>query len=288
MKTEVGSPEFWISQWKASLEGMACQTGRGYAGRDLWNRMAAEYGREAMRDSSRERETEGLVSTLEDRGLLRAGYRVLDIGCGAGGKAIAFAKRGAEVVALDFSEKMLERLRASVPAELAGGIQPVEADWEEVDLKKHGLEGSFDLVFASMTPAVQTPESFLKLHRASRRGCYFRGWAGRRKDFLLAELWRHLRNEPMPPMCGDIVVAFNLLYAMGLSPSIEFDEVAWEKHEPVERASEFLMTFFADVTDLGDDELGKLVDGYLMSVARDGQVVRRTAGRTGTMIWEVG
>ena len=92
----------------------------------------------------------------------------------------------------------------------------------------------------------------------------------------------------MPPMCGDIVVAFNLLYAMGLSPSIEFDEVAWEKHEPVERASEFLMTFFADVTDLGDDELGKLVDGYLMSVARDGQVVRRTAGRTGTMIWEVG
>ena len=288
METGIDSPEFWISQWKASLEGMACQAGRGYAGRGLWNRMAFEYGKETMRNSSPERETEELVSTLEDRGLLQAGYRVLDIGCGAGGKAIAFAKRGAEVVALDFSEKMLERLRASVPAELAGGIQPVEADWEEVDLKKHGWEGSFDLVFASMTPAVRTPESFLKLHRASRRGCYFRGWAGRRRDFLLADLWRHLKGEPMPPMCGDIVVAFNLLYAMGLSPGVEFDEVAWEKYEPVERASEFLKVFFAAVTDLSEDELGRRIDGHLASVARDGQVVRRTAGRTGTMIWEVG
>lgn len=288
METGIDSPEFWISQWRASLEGMACQTGRGYAGRDLWNRMASEYGKETMQDSSRERETEGLVSTLEDRGLLQAGYRVLDVGCGAGRTAIPFAKRGAEVVALDFSEKMLERLRARVPADLAGTIQPVEADWEEMNLKKHGWEGSFDLVFASMTPAVRTPESLLKLHRASRRGCYFRGWAGRRKDFLLAELWQHLKNEPMSPMCGDIVVAFNLLYAMGLSPGIEFDEIGWEKHESVERASEFFKAFFVDVTDLDEDELGRRIDDYLASVARDGQVVRRTAGRTGTMIWEVG
>ena len=207
---------------------------------------------------------------------------MLDVGCGPGGKAIAFARRVAEVVALDFSEKMLERLRANVPADLAERVQPVEADWAEVDLEKRGWEGSFDLVFASMTPAVWTPESFLKLHRASRHGCYSRGWAGRRTDFLLAELWPQLRGEPMPH------VAFNLLHAMGRSPSMEFDEIGWEKREPVEKASGFLRTFFANVTDLDENELRERIDAYLASVASDGQVVRRTTGRTGTMIWEVG
>ena len=288
MKTGIETPEFWIGEWNASLERRAWPGGRGYAGRDLWNRMAAEYGKETATDSSRRRNTDALVSSLVAGGLLEPGFRVLDVGCGPGRTAIAFAERGAEVVALDFSEKMLERLRLSVPADLAGRVEPVEADWGEVDIETRGWKGAFDLVFASMTPGVQTPEAFLKLHRASRRACFFRGWAGRRTEPLFAELWRWIKGEPVPAMCGDISLAFNLLYAMGFSPSLEFNDIGWEKREPVEKASEFFTALFADVADLDGTELGDRIDRCLASFAEDGEVVRRTTGRTGTMTWRVG
>ena len=287
MKTTPLTPEFWIAEWNASQERMALLARQGYTGRDLWNRMASEYGGGRTNDSYHKSETEGLVARLTEYGLLRPRFRVLDVGCGPGGKALAFAGHGADVVALDFSEKMLDRLRRSVPADLAGSVEPVEADWEDVDLADRGWEGVFDLVFVSMTPGVRTPEAFLKLHRASRHGCYFRGWAGRRTDVLLAGLWRHLKDEPMPPMCGDIVQAFNLLYAMGLSPRIEFSKIGWATREPVAKTSAFCRTFFADMTNLNAAELGARIDGYLSSVAQDGQVLRKTEGRIGTMTWEV-
>jgi demethylmenaquinone methyltransferase/2-methoxy-6-polyprenyl-1,4-benzoquinol methylase len=47
---------------------------------------------------------------------VRAGDRVLDACCGTGDLAIAARRRGAQVVGLDFSERMLERARRKEPA----------------------------------------------------------------------------------------------------------------------------------------------------------------------------
>jgi demethylmenaquinone methyltransferase/2-methoxy-6-polyprenyl-1,4-benzoquinol methylase len=47
---------------------------------------------------------------------VRAGDRVLDACCGTGDLAVGARGRGAEVVGLDFSEKMLERARRKEPA----------------------------------------------------------------------------------------------------------------------------------------------------------------------------
>jgi demethylmenaquinone methyltransferase/2-methoxy-6-polyprenyl-1,4-benzoquinol methylase len=52
--------------------------------------------------------------TIEET--VRAGDRVLDACCGTGDLAIGARARGAEVVGLDFSEKMLERARRKEPA----------------------------------------------------------------------------------------------------------------------------------------------------------------------------
>src|SRR5205807_4682747 len=47
---------------------------------------------------------------------VRPGDRVLDACCGTGDLAIAARRRGAEVVGLDFSARMLERARHKEPA----------------------------------------------------------------------------------------------------------------------------------------------------------------------------
>jgi tellurite methyltransferase len=66
--------------------------------------------------------------------------RVLDFGCGLGNLAVAAARRGCPVVALDASHAAIEHLRT-----LAAAAQlPIEA--VEADLRSYALTGEFDTV----------------------------------------------------------------------------------------------------------------------------------------------
>ncbi len=156
-----------------------------------------------------------------------------------------------------------------------------------VAASKQAWEGSFDLVFAAMTPAIRTPESFLKLHRASRLGCCFQGWAGKREDPLLEGLWKHLLETSMPSMGWDLTLAFNLLRAMGFSPTIEFHQIGWDRKQPVDKATDFFVDFFRERLSDSPDALREQIVAYLEQTAEDGLVRRKTVGQTGVMTWSV-
>lgn len=68
------------------------------------------------------------------------GRRLLDAGCGTGALAIAAAERGAEVVAIDVSQGLIDVARERAPAGL-----PI--DWRVGDMRCHHL-GRFDHVVA--------------------------------------------------------------------------------------------------------------------------------------------
>jgi SAM-dependent methyltransferase len=63
-----------------------------------------------------------LFEGLLDRGLLRAGARVLDLGCGAGTYVRLLAKRGHPVVGLDYSLPSLRRAVAADAARTGGYV----------------------------------------------------------------------------------------------------------------------------------------------------------------------
>ncbi|MEM9797589.1 MAG: magnesium protoporphyrin IX methyltransferase [Pseudomonadota bacterium] len=71
-----------------------------------------------------------------------SGARVLDAGCGTGAKAAALAARGAEVVAVDVSPKLLEIAAARMVPGLAGRVRFAAQDMFSREL------GSFDAVVA--------------------------------------------------------------------------------------------------------------------------------------------
>jgi SAM-dependent methyltransferase len=83
-----------------------------------------------------DREAERVVALLTARGVCRPGDRVLDLACGAGRHAAAFARCGAMVVGLDLSIPLLLGARRRSPARL------VRADMRVVPLRA----GSFDVV----------------------------------------------------------------------------------------------------------------------------------------------
>lgn len=286
------SQEFWIEVWKSHNRRFKSEPWSACRCTETWDRMARDG---AFRDSNREKEREErtthrkrVVGMLEERGALRPGARVLDVGCGTGRWAFDFAARGAEVVGLDFSKDMLGRMREEAPPGLEGKITAVEADWRSLDLEKESFVKAFDLVFANMTPAVNGPESFLKLMNASREWCFFGGWAGRRSEPLLEEIWRHLTGRERTWFGSDIIIPLNLVYAMGFSPSLELRDVRWEREMTLQEAEEHFSRFLAGALNKSGEEIKSSIRDYLLGRFSDGKVNRTTSGRTGFMIWRVG
>jgi len=200
---------------------------------------------------------------------------------------LPMAEAGASVVGLDFSEGMLDRLRENRGPAERNTLELVQADWDRVDLAARGWKGAFDLALACMTPAIHTPDSFLKLLDASREACCFRGWAGRRSDPLLEELWRHLLGVDMPPNRWDITLAFNLLRSMGYAPSISFHDIGWERCQSVAEAAEFFTGLLEGWLDEPERDIHARITTFLEERAEDGKVCRRTTGQIGTMTWKL-
>ena len=84
--------------------------------------------------------SERLCETVD----LRAGQRVLDVACGSGNTAIAAARRGCDVVGVDFVPGLLERGRERARAERLD-IEFVEGDAEDLPFP----DGSFDVVLST-------------------------------------------------------------------------------------------------------------------------------------------
>lgn len=72
---------------------------------------------------------------------VRPGERLLDVAAGTGALTLLAAKRGANVLATDFSPVMVERLRARVAREGLAGVEARVMDGQRLELP----DGSFDV-----------------------------------------------------------------------------------------------------------------------------------------------
>jgi SAM-dependent methyltransferase len=77
-----------------------------------------------------------ILTTLQARPLCR----VLDLGCGPGAHAIAFARLGHRVTGVDASPRLLDRARSAARA------GSVEVEWVEADMREFQRPSSFDLI----------------------------------------------------------------------------------------------------------------------------------------------
>jgi SAM-dependent methyltransferase len=280
---------FWETHWREMLEAAPTRRReRGAPGNRMkrWNAMAADF---ADRTSLSEQEAQrrSTIAQLMTDGILRPGGRVLDIGAGPGNWALRLAQTSGNVIALEPAEAMAGILEERIAA---GGVTNITVDrrtWQEIDLGLEQWEGAFDLVFASMTPGIDGPDNLKKMMAASRGACYlskFSGGKGGPQRY--GELWQAVFDEPHDLRAGDIIYPFNLVYALGHRPRLEFHTWERETRLPRDKAIDDCCTYLEGYTEL-DDTIRATVAAFVDARCTDGVFHQGHEACQGIMVWRV-
>ena len=160
---------------------------------DFWNKRSENYANNIGKDNRKKR-TDEILEFLEESGFDPEGSRVLDIGCGPGTLSLPLSKLGAKVTSLDISSGMLKRLKDTVKEESLP-VDVIETSWWTADIDSLGFRDRFDLVIASMTPAIKDIENFDKMMACSKNFCYYSNFLRRGEDRAYREIRSSILGE---------------------------------------------------------------------------------------------
>lgn len=272
---------YWAESWQKTAAYRAKDRGPMQAG--FWNSMAQKFGQDRPAEQE-DRKQKAVLDLIGTTGLDLNGAEVLDIGAGTGALSIPLARRGAKVTALDFSPEMLKKLQHRAADEHVALSGTLLASWDAVDLDAEGFRNRFDLVIASMTPAVRDPETFDKMLDASRGVGYYSGWIHREWDPAFHDLYHILFNEPFREESHGFYLPFMYLYMKGYRPEVRIRQDIWRSKESVDEMVERISGFFS-LTKVIDDEMKGRMREYLSSRAQEGVCPATTVATTGMMVW---
>ena len=144
----------------------------------MWDERADEwekdYNPNGMRASAIRKSDDRIQDTVDylyGRGLLGPDCDIVDIGCGPGRFAVAFARSARHVTGIDFSERMIHYGVAYARREGMDNTSFLLRDFHTLDIKREGLANRFDLVFSSITPAIHGMDGLIKSMGMSRKYC---------------------------------------------------------------------------------------------------------------------
>ena len=165
--------------------------------REYWNSRAASFPRFEAGDDNYEAR---MLRLARQNGVDFRNKSVLDVGCGSGMYTIRLAQQAASVTALDISDEMLRILMQDAAAQGLANIRPVCSDWQHFAPAER-----FQIVFASMTPALTDDAAREKLHACALEQVVFIGFTERKTSDVMAGLYAHYAITPpqfadAPPM----------------------------------------------------------------------------------------
>ncbi|MEA5084785.1 MAG: class I SAM-dependent methyltransferase [Lachnospiraceae bacterium] len=249
---------------------------------DMWNSMAESFGSHTLPTF----EDNNFLKLIEKNKMIDNNSIVLDVGCGAGSYALTLAAHCKKVIGIDLSPRMIEIAKERALKENITNVEFFCADWHEMDLSKKGYEENFDLVFAHMTPAVQSWDTFLKLSQASRGWCAL-SKPTRRVDPVSDEVKKLVGiSEKRESSDEDIVYAFELLWSKGICPMLEYEKQKWNMKKNFEEAYGLYVNRLKTYRKLSLEEEEKVV-AYLKSIAKDGFICEDVDTTITTMVWHI-
>lgn len=249
---------------------------------ELWDSMARDFGGRTLLTPD-----DSAALTLAQReGMIHPDSAVLDVGCGAGRYSLAMARYCRHVVGTDISPKMIGLAQDMASRFDISNADFYQGDWDEIDIEKQGWTHQFDLVFAHMTPAVDSPDTLDKLSAASRKWCLMCK-PTRRTDSVTDRLREELGLKSVRKFFDDtIMYCFGLLWSQGYLPRIEYDEQVWDGDRPLDQAKLHYARFINARHALNDAQK-KQIGVYLESIAEDGRVKEKIHTTVAMMYWAI-
>ena len=158
---------------------------------EFWDKKAQVFPRYEEGDSTYEA---GMLDTARSHGVVFKDADVLDIGCGSGMYTIRIAKEAKSVTATDISSEMLRILNEDAKTNGVSNIKTMLCDWTEFEADK-----KFDIIFCSMTPAIQSEERRAKILDYAGGYVVYMGFAGEMESNILGAVYNHygVQNKKM-------------------------------------------------------------------------------------------
>jgi SAM-dependent methyltransferase len=255
------------------------------ASQSFWNGRAEEFNQKVYSNESENR-LEKILLLLSSKGILKSDDEVLDIGCGPGKYAIEFAKKTKSVTGIDVSKKMIEYAKENASIEGLTNTNFRIEDWEEFDIDTIGWNKKFNLVFASMCPAINSKAALLKMINASCGHCFLSSFVEREdevKDFLGKNVMYQNSNSGNTKT---IYCSFNILWLMGFFPEITYFDTTWENIMPIDKAVEFYCSYFETTQNLSSEQKN-FIRNHLEKIEKDGAVKEIVKAKIAWMLWKV-
>jgi SAM-dependent methyltransferase len=144
-------------------------------------------------------------------------WTVLDMGCGGGTLALPLASKVKEITAVDFSDRMLEMLKAEILRRDVKNINAIKASWDD-DWAPKGI-ALYDVAVASRSMSVDDIESAItKLNIAAKKRVYISTVVG--DGPYDRRIYEAVGRDLIPAL--DYIYVYNLLYQLGIHANISF------------------------------------------------------------------
>ena len=279
-------PEFWLEAWQEHRDN-SLRSRRTLMPEEVefWNASADKMKRWSEEDRSVER-VKKVIRWLRQQGIGISDMRILDIGAGTGSFAIPFTQQGGQVTALEPAEELVKIMKENMKREGVEELSIISEKWEDISPDKEGIKGQFDLVFASLTPAIYDKKTLEKMNACSKEWCFLCELAGRRRNRVQEELWFKIFNEDMPLPGYNIFYPLNYLYSLGYSPSLKLWRERWREEISEDEAASNVIKFFSLYTEV-TSEIEAIIVNYLSKNEKNGHLSEEYQSLVGMIAWNV-
>lgn len=208
----------------------------------------------------------------------------LDIGCGAGDYSMVIAPKVKMAVGTDLSPAMIEAAKKKSQEHRVKNAEFICADWSCLDLDALGWRKAFDLVFAHMTPAIDSAAMLEKMMACSKNHCFLTK-PTRRQESVLDPIKKILGLGSGSPFDTHIAEAFELVWHLGACPEFFYWQDTWEFDHSLEEACAWYSAKIRTQHEIGAAE-EKAIRTYLTSISIDGRIKEETKSTIVTMYWK--
>lgn len=184
---------------------------------------------------------------------------ILDIGCGPGTLAVPLAKRVKQVIAIDFSRKMLDELEEYAAREGVANIKTYHLSWED----DWSTLPEVDIAVASRSVEVKDIDMALsKMSSHARKACYLTYKAG--GSFVDMEILDYIGKKIVTK--PDFWYIPVILYQHGYLPRIDYIETGRGSIR-AGSADEFVESLIWSVHGLDEEQQAKAREYYERFIA---------------------